>query len=367
MRVRHRSGYDDAVTWPQTRVARLLGARLPIVQAGMAGGITPPELVAAVSAAGAFGTIGAGTLSPDQLREAIRATRTCSDRPFGVNLLFPPARAHDSGAADAVNALLAPFRAAAEVAEAPSPRPMPAGLVEAQLQAAIDERVAMLTFAFGLPPAGAIDAMHAVGMTVFGTANTVDEARAVAAAGADAIVAQGAEAGGHRAGLDSEAVVGLMALVPAVADAVDLPVVAAGGIMDGRGIAAALALGAEGVQIGTAFLLAHESTAPEAYKAALAAAPEDASVMTRAFTGRRARALPTPLIEALEADAAALLPYPQQASLTAPIRERGIADDRAEWLFLLGGQGTRLARRLPVAELVAALDAETRATLTRVG
>ena len=355
------------MSWPQTRVAQLLGARLPIVQAGMAGGITPPELVAAVCEAGAFGTIGAGTLSPDRLREVIAGIRSRTGWPFGVNLLFPPAQAHEVGAAGAVNAVLAPFRAAASVAETPRPQAMPSGLVEAQLQVAIDERVAMVTFAFGLPPAGAIAALHAAGVVVFGTANTVDEARVVAAAGADAVVAQGSEAGGHRAGLDSEALVGLMALVPAVADAVDIPVVAAGGIMDGRGIAAALMLGASGVQLGTAFLLAHESTAPEAYKAALAAAPEDASVTTRAFTGRRARALPTPLIEALEAAGADLLPYPQQSSLTAPIRERGIADDRAEWLFLLGGQGTRLARRLPVAELVAALDAETRATLARVG
>ena len=353
--------------WPQTRVAQLLGARLPIVQAGMAGGITPPELVAAVSAAGAFGTVGAGTLSPDRLREVVAGIRARTDRPFGVNLLFPPACALEAGAADVVNALLAPFRAAAGVAETPRPQAMPAGLVEAQLQVAIDERVAMVTFAFGLPPAGAIEALHAAGVTVFGTANTVDEALAIVAAGADAVVAQGSEAGGHRAGLDSEALVGLMALVPAVADAVDVPVVAAGGIMDGRGIAAALMLGADGVQLGTAFLLAHESTAPEAYKAALAASPEDASVTTRAFTGRRARALSTPIIEALEAGGAALLPYPQQASLTAPIRERGVEADRAEWLFLLGGQGTRLARRLSVSELVAALDAEARATLARVG
>ena len=355
------------MTWPQTRVAQLLGARLPIVQAGMAGGITPPALVAAVSAAGAFGTIGAGTLSPDRLREAIVEIRARTDRPFGVNLLFPPARAHGAGAADAVNAVLAPFREEAGVAEAPRPQAMPAGLVEAQLQVAIDERVAMVTFAFGLPPAGAIEALHAAGAAVFGTANTVAEALAVVAAGADAVVAQGSEAGGHRAGLDSEALVGLVALVPAVADAVDVPIVAAGGIMDGRGIAAALMLGAGGVQMGTAFLLAHESTAPEAYKAALAASPEDASVTTRAFTGRRARALPTPMIEALEASGAALLPYPQQASLTAPIRERGIEEDRAELLFLLGGQGTRLARRVSVAELVRALDHETRATLSRVG
>lgn len=355
------------MAWPQTRVAQLLGARLPIVQAGMAGGITPPELVAAVSEAGAFGTVGAGTLSPDKLREVIAGIRARTDRPFGVNLLFPPRFEHAAGAADAVNAVLAPFRAEAGVAEAPRPNAMPPGLVEGQLQVAIEERVAMLTFAFGLPPAGAIEALHAAGVTVFGTVNTVAEAQAVVAAGVDAVVAQGAEAGGHRAGLDSEALVGLIALVPAVADAVDVPVVAAGGIMDGRGIAAALALGADGVQLGTAFLLARESTAPEAYKAALAGAPEDASVTTRAFTGRRARALPTSLIEALEAGGADLLPYPQQASLTAPIRERGIATDRAEWLFLLAGQGTRLARRLPVAELVRALDEETRATLARVG
>lgn len=354
------------MAWPDTAVARLLGCRLPIVQAGMAGGITPPELVAAVGEAGAFGTIGAGTLGSDSLRAAIRATRALTGRPFGVNLLFPRTVAHDPAGVDAVNEVLAPFRAQAGVGGAPSAKPMPEGLVEAQLAVAIEERVAMVTFAFGLPPDGAVDALHAVGAVAFGTANTVDEARAVEAAGVDAVIAQGGEAGGHRAGLDSEAVVGLVALVPAVADAVRIPVVAAGGIMDGRGIAAALALDAGGVQLGSAFLLAHESTAPEAYKAALAVAPENASVTTRAFTGRRARALPTPIIRALEASGADLLPYPQQASLTAGIREQGIADDRAEWLFLLGGQGTRLARRLPVADLVARLDDETRAAIAQL-
>jgi nitronate monooxygenase len=234
----------------------------------------------------------------------------------------------------------------------------------------LDEVVPVFSFTFGALPAADVAALANRGTCVIGTATTVREARLLQAAGVHAVVAQGAEAGGHRGTFDVDperALAGALALVPLVADAVSLPVVAAGGIMDGRGIAAALALGAAGVQMGTAFLACPESGAHRTYREAILsrAGEGDATVLTRAFTGRLARGLANRFTDALAAGP--VLPYPVQNALTAELRQAAARAGRADLLGLWAGQAHGLARARPAGDLVRDLVAETRATLERLG
>jgi nitronate monooxygenase len=245
-----------------------------------------------------------------------------------------------------------------------SPRGLTA-LLEAQLAIVAQERVPVLSFTFGIPP---LESAKAAGVFTVGTATTVREAVELERAGVDAVVTQGSEAGGHRGTFvtsPGHPLVGLAALVPQVVDAVDVPVIAAGGLMDGRGIAAALALGADAAQLGTAFLVAHESAAHPTYKRAVLEAADDATVVTDAYTGRPARAVATPLIAELDG-LGHVLPFPAQGLLTRDMHAAAAERGRPELMFLLSGQGTRLARALPAGELVRTLADETEAVLRRL-
>jgi nitronate monooxygenase len=350
-----------------TRVAGLLGTRYPIVQAPMAGGFTTPELVGAVSNAGGLGSLGAAIFPPDELQDAIAAIRRLTDRPFAVNLFAPlPPPEVDPEAVAAMQAVLAPFRAELGLPEAPPlDPPPPAGLAEAQLAVVAAERVPVLSFTFGALP---LDQIREAGSVVLGTATTVAEAVELERLGVDAIVAQSGEAGGHRGtfvGPFEDAVVGGVALVPRIVDHVSVPVLLAGGIMDGRGIAAALALGAEGVQLGTAFLGCPEAGVSEPLRRALRAAV-DATVVSRAYSGRQARLVRTRLVDAIESAAVDPLPYPAQAVLTADIRASALAADRADLSLVLSGQGAGALRDLPAAELVETLVRETDEAIRRL-
>ncbi len=328
----------------------------------MAGGPTTPELVAAVSDAGGLGSIGAAMLGPDALRDAIRRVRALTERPFGVNLFASlPAPRTDAETAAAVDAALAPHR---ERFGLPRPdrsaRQPPRPALDDQLQVVLEERVPVFSSTFGLIPA---EPMRGAGITTIGTATSVAEARAQAGAGVDALVAQGAEAGGHRGtflGEFAHALVGTMALVPQIADAVDLPLIAAGGIADGRGIAAALALGADGVVLGTAFLACPEAGVTDGYRRAVLAAADSATSVTAVYTGRPARAIRTPLVNDLERSGAAPADFPAQAGLLADLRAAGVERDDPDLLFLLAGQAAGLSRSLPAGQLVATLVRETR-------
>ena len=351
----------------ETRVTALLGIRHPIVQAPMAGGFTTPELVAAVSNAGALGSLGGAILGPDALRDAITAVRRLTDRPFAVNLFasLPPPEV-DMEAVAAMQAVLAPFRAELGLPEAPPlPPPPRGGLLEAQLAVVADERVPVFGFTFGAPP---LEQVREAGSVVLGTATTVAEAVELERLGVDAIVVQSGEAGGHRGtflGPFEDAVVGGVALVPRIVDRVSVPVLLAGGIMDGRGIAAALALGAEGVQLGTAFLGCPEAGTAEPLRRVLGEAG-DTTVVSRAYSGRQARLVRTRLVDAIEDAAADPLPYPVQALLTAEIRAAALAADRADLSLVLSGQAAGALRELPAAELVGALVRETEEAIRRL-
>jgi nitronate monooxygenase len=321
--------------WYETSFARQLGLRVPIIVAPMAGGISTPRLAAAASAAGALGSLAGAMTQPDALRAAIREVRALTDAPFAVNLFAPlPAPSTDG---------VPEWARLTGVAEPKVPQPIP---FDDQLAVIVEERVPVFSFTFGIPPLGGVEAIKV------GTATTVAEAVELERAGVDAVVAQGYEAGGHR-GTFRDAVdrslVGTLALVPQIVDAVSVPVIASGGIMDGRGIAAALALGAQAVQLGTAFLRCDEAGTSEAHRAALSSE----TTVTRVLTGRHARAVRTPLVDRLEASGLRAPDYPLPRYLTSEPP-------------MLAGQGGALARAMPAGELVARLAAETGEALARV-
>jgi nitronate monooxygenase len=325
-----------------TPLAERLGLRFALVQAPMAN-VSTPELVAAVSEAGALGSFGAALTPPDELRAAIRKIRELTTAPFSVNLfapLFP--EEPEPEAIDAVRALVSRYGE-------PGRPSAPPWSLDDQIAVVLEERVPVLSTTFGLVDP---EPFHDVGIAVIGTATTVEEAREHELDGVDAVVAQGAEAGGHRGTfLDSfqTGLVPLAELVPAMAGAVSIPVIAAGGIMDGEGIAAALALGAQAVQLGTAFLFCPESAASAAWKQALR---EHETVVTPAYTGRPARAARTPFLEELMAGPPPL-PYPLQGAMLAPLRARD------GYGFYMGGTGAARGREAPASELVRTLAFET--------
>jgi nitronate monooxygenase len=339
-----------------------LGIAHPIIQAPMGGGGSTPALAAAVSNAGGLGFLAAAYLTPPQIAEAIAEVRKRTSKPFGVNLFCGGyERMGEAGpVSPAMMALMARHHAALGLPppEAPGAQRDPA---PAQLEAVLAARVPVFSFTFGVPSPEILARFKADGTYVMGTATTVEEGRLLAAAGVDAIVAQGAEAGAHRgtfAAPFERAMVGIVALVPALADAVpDRPVIASGGIMDGRGIVAAEALGAVAVAMGTAFLVCEEAGVPEAYKAAILRAQEDRTTLTRAFSGRPARGIVNAFLEEAEASGA-IAPFPLQNALTRPMRNAAAKAGDIERLSLWAGQGLRLARRMKAADLVQVLMRE---------
>jgi nitronate monooxygenase len=352
----------------ETRLTTLLGLRHPIVQSPMAGGFVTTDLVVAVSEAGALGMIAGAMLSADALREEIAEVRARTDRPFGVNLfapLEPPPAVGPERIAE-LNLLLAPFRDGAGLPVPETPPAPPPSLVEAQLAVVTEERVPVFSFTFGIPQ---IEAIKGTGAICMGTATTVAEAARLEAGGVDVVVVQAGEAGGHRgtfAGPFEQSLVGAIALIPQVVDRVQVPVVAAGGIMDGRGLAAALALGADGAQLGTAFLGCPEAGTPEAYRRALVESTDESTTVTPVYTGRPARTIRTPLIDALERSGIEPLPFPLQGALLADLRAAGVEQGRAELMFLLAGQGSPKLRDLSAGELVEALARETEEAIARL-
>lgn len=343
-----------------------LGIALPIVQGPMTGADTP-ALAAAVSGAGGLGTLGCGMRSPAAMREAAAEVRRLTARPFGMNLFVQDAPAPDEATVREALARIAPLYA--DFGLTPT---VPAQWCEdfaAQFEALIEARPAVASFTFGILTAAQVERLHReAGSVVVGTATTVAEARAWEAVGADAVCASGVESGGHRgtflADFESSQV-GTLALVPQCVDALGIPVIAAGGIMDGRGIAAARALGADGVQMGTAFLVCPESGIGPAYRAAMAQARETDTRLTRVFSGRPARGIVNATMQRL-ADAESAVPaYPVQNALMGSLRRAAAAQGQSGAIALWAGQGVAAARPVPAADLVALLAQEWRAAAMR--
>lgn len=341
-----------------------LGITLPIVQAPMAG-VSTPELAAAVSNAGALGSVGIGATDASGARAMIEGVRVRSERPFNVNLFVHAPAPSDPARENAWLDALAPmFRGFG--AEPPAAfRSIYKSLVEDDdmLAMLIDLAPPVVSFHFGVPSADAIAALKSAGCVLLATATNLAEAQAVKEAGIDAVVAQGWEAGGHRGVFDPDAPddrLGTMALTRLVALRSGLPVIAAGGIMDGYGIRAALDLGAVAAQLGTAFIACPESSADQAYRDALAGSGAEHTVMTDAISGRPARSLRNRFTEWGEHAGLASPGYPMTydagKALNAAAKAAGESGFGAQW----AGQGAPLARALPAGELVAALAGECR-------
>ncbi|OXM84882.1 NAD(P)H-dependent flavin oxidoreductase [Paenibacillus rigui] len=332
----------------QTQLCELFRIRYPIFLAGMAGGPSTPELVAAVSNAGGLGTLGAAYMEPKAIGEAIDAIRRLTDAPFAVNLFVYTASDNNERILE-VQTGLNELRDELGIPHAGFEPVRTPNRFEEQLAVLFDKNVPVISTAFGLLSAAALREARHAGIRTVAMVTTVREALLAEQAGCDAIVAQGTEAGGHRGTFDvSEqpmgANVGTFALVPQIVDSVKLPVLAAGGIMDGRGLVAALALGAQGVQLGTRFLTAAESGAHPAYQQALLAGTEESTVLTRAFSGRPARGIANRFIRRWDAGGIEPLPFPTQNTLTRDIRNAAASQSQSDYMSLWSGQGARLLR-----------------------
>jgi nitronate monooxygenase len=348
----------------KTPVTELLGIEHPILQAPMASAATP-ELAAAVSEAGGLGALGSAMLPVDQLGRQVDELRAKTRRPFQLNFFCHERPEIDAQVAVRAREYFTPLYDELGLGDPPEPSALPIEFDETRLAALLELRPPVVSFHFGLPGTDALDAIRDAGIRVLASATTVAEAEHLEERGVDAVVAQGAEAGGHRGSFlveGDDGPVGTLALVPQVVDAVDVPVIAAGGVADGRGLAAVLALGAGAAQIGTAFLPCPESGISPAYREGLRHARAEATVLTRAVSGRPARAL----ANRLTAELSGVLPYPAQLSLTVPLRESG-AQTEGAFEPMWSGQSAALAHEAPAAEVVEAIARDAERTLSSLG
>jgi len=335
---------------------------IPIIQSPMVGASTF-EMALAVSQVGGLGSIGAGAMAPADIEAEVRRFRAASDAPFGVNLfVLEPANPSQ----DEVDAAIERLRPWYERVGAPPPAPPNDFAPDFQAQFAALKRAAppLASFTFDRIRAEQVQALQAAGTYVVGTATTVAEARAWAEVGADAISAQGAEAGGHRGSFlksAEESLIGTFALVGGIRQAVDLPVIAAGGIMDGRGVAAALALGAVAAQMGTAFLLSDQTSASATWRRALETAGDDPTRLTRALTGRYARGVENRFMSTMRPIEGEVPAYPVQNRLTQPLRAAAAKAGDPEVLSLWAGQGVKQAGPGDAGDLVKRWWAEAQA------
>ena len=352
--------------WPNRRLLDLFGIEHPIVQAPMVGSCTP-DLAGAVANAGGLGSIGCGGKTVDLVRQEAEAIRARTNRPFNMNFFITTGETTEAPVLDSARERLKPWYQNLGLGEPPVDLPDPAiGFDKDRLELVLLLRPKVVSFHFGVPKAPFIEAMKSAGILLISSATNVDEAQALENAGMDAIIAQGWEAGGHRGSHVPTAPfdgVGTMALVPQIVDAVAVPVIAAGGIGDGRGIAAALALGASGVQMGTAFLNCPEAATEPARRERLRHATERDTMVTDAFSGRSARAVRSRYAEEMERTRQELPKFPQMYALSAPIKD---AADDDEASFMLYGQAAALSQEIPAADLVAQLAGDAYRVMKRM-
>ncbi len=352
-----------------TPLCDLLGVTVPIIQAPMAGGPSSPELVAAASAAGALGSFGFAYTQPDDMKRQAGLVRAKTGRPFGINLFGSPLPGDvPDGAQRDPLAAVAGYYAQLGLA-APEPVRAPYGPdFDAQLAAVAEIRPRVFTVHLNELSAERIAPLKAAGILVGGSATCVAEAENLQAAGFDFVIAQGGEAGGHRGTWLRDpyaSLTGTLALTRLIVRAVQVPVIAAGGIMDGAGIAAVLALGAQAAQLGTAFIPCPESGASQVHKDALLAAREDVTAITEKFSGKPARGIANRFMREMNGSNAAQLAFPAQNSVTGKLRAASAMAGNPDFVAMWAGQAIALSRALPAAELIARLEAEAVQALRR--
>jgi nitronate monooxygenase len=355
-----------SAAWNRNRLTTRLGIDYPIIQ-GPLGGLSSQRLTAAVSNFGGLGSFGAHTLAPAAIEDAIAQIRALTSKPFAMNLWVSMdddgARTSDEGA---FNRSLAPLAGHLDALGAPRPtyKPYSPARFEDQARVLLDAKVPVFSFTFGIPPREIMEECRASDIVTIGTATTADEAAALEEAGVDAIAASGYEAGGHRGSFlrsAEDSLTGTLSLVPQIVDAVDVPVIAAGGIGDARGVIAVLALGAEGAQIGTAFLACEESGASRLHREALRGRDAGHTGLTKGFTGRLARGIRNRLMEEFDRREAEILPYPLQRALVKSLSMAAEAAGRPDLLPLWAGQSAALSAHSDVSAFLDSLVEEVSA------
>ncbi len=349
--------------WNQNRLTAKLGIDYPVIQ-GPLGGLSSQKLTAAVSNFGGLGSFAAHSLTPGATKDVIAEIRSLTSKPFAMNLWVSM---EDEGARtsdeNAFNRSLAPL--ASHIAALGAPRPEYKSLswirFEDQARVLLDAEVPVFSFIYGIPPQEILDECRAKHIVTIGTATTPEEGAALQEAGVDAIVASGFEAGGHRGSFlraAEDSLTGTFSLVPLIADTVNVPVIAAGGIADARGVVAALALGAEAVQMGTVFLACGESGASLLHRQALRGKKAGHTALTKGFTGRLARAIHNRLLEELNQVGTTILPYPLQRRLVRNLAIPAEAAGRSDLLPLWAGQSANLSTCTDVLAFLTSLFEE---------
>jgi nitronate monooxygenase len=350
----------NVMAWNKTRVSQKLGIKYPIIQ-GALGGFSSQRLTAAVSNFGGLGSFGAHSLAPLAIQEVVAEIRSLTNKPFAMNLWVSM---EDEGAttsnAEDFERALSHLNSHLEAVGANKPKfsPYKPLRFEDQARVLLDAKVPVFSFIYGIPPNEILEECRHVGIVTIGAATTPDEAVALEQVGVDVIVASGFEAGGHRGSFlrsSEDSLTGTISLVPQVVDAVKLPVVAAGGIADARGVVAAFALGAEGVQMGTVFLASEESGASALHREAILSGKAGRTSLTRGFTGRLARGIHNRVLEEMNRAGVTILPYPLQRGLMRNLAVPAQQAGRSELLALWAGQSAGLARHRDVAELLQTL------------
>ena len=357
--------------WKNTEVTRRLKLDVPIVQGPFGSGLSAVDLVVAVSEGGGLGSFGVHHLDGAGMRAIDAQIRARTRRTYALNLWIPLGDSDDPRMTDAQwSAACELLRPYFEELRVPMPaRPARFGpYYQDQIETLLELRPPVFSFVFGVPSPDVLERCRSAGIATLGAATTAAEAKLLADSGVDMIVASGSEAGGHRISFLQEpedCLTGTMALIPQVVDAVKVPVIAAGGMADGRGIAAALKLGAAAAQIGTAFLACEESNATPLHRAKLFSADARRTTLTRAFTGRLARSIHNGYIDALRGKESILAPYPVQGWLTAQIKSAAVAAGRADLMSLWSGQGAPLLRHHHASELLHSLISEAEEAMPR--
>lgn len=340
--------------WPKTNITSLFNIQFPIIQAPMAGGATTPELVAAVSNSGGLGSFAAGYLTAHEMIEAIRKIRKLTDKPFSVNLFIPQPYHVEQ---DQMNKACDVIQEACHElhCQINSIQPPYTPSFEEQMDVIIKEKIPVFSYTFGIPTKNWIDKLKVAGIKIIGTATSLEEAILLQENRVDAIVVQGSEAGGHRGTFLGEAensLTNLSNLMLELNNQINIPLIAAGGIMNGNDVYKMMQLGASGVQLGTAFLCCQESGIHPLYKQALLHAKHDMTVLTRAFSGKLARGITNTFISRMKNQENTILDYPIQHALTLHMRKEASKKNMIEFMSMWAGQGMHFSRALPAADLI---------------